>query len=101
MMDAVLYPITAGEILNEEFLEPRNLTAYKLAKDINVPVSRIQEILSNKRKITPDTSLRLAKYFSVSDEYFFNIQNIVDIFEAKQRLSKTIDKIHPCQTGNT
>lgn len=101
MMDAVLPPITAGKILNEEFLEPRNLTAYKLAKDINVPISRIQEILLNKRKITPDTSLRLAKYFNLSDEYFLNIQSIVDIFETKQKLSKTIDEIPPCQTGDT
>ena len=60
---------TLGEILNEEFLEPLGISAYKLAKDINVPTSRVQDILHNRRKITVDTSLRLAKYFGVSMEF--------------------------------
>lgn len=69
---------TVGEILKEEFLEPCGLSVYSLAKDINVPVSRIQSILNGNRKITIDTSIRLGKYFGVSDEYFLNIQNSID-----------------------
>ena len=70
---------TIGEILREEFMEPMNLSAYRLAKEIHVPVSRIQAILDNRRRITADTSLRLAKFFNVSDRYFLDIQNDIDI----------------------
>lgn len=59
-----------SEILLEEIMQPLGLSAYRLAKDINVPTSRIQEILKDKRKITVDTSLRLARYFNISDKYF-------------------------------
>lgn len=58
---------TISEILREEFMEPLNLSAYKLAQLINVPTSRIQDILHNRRKITVDTSVRLGILFGVSD----------------------------------
>ena len=64
-----------SEILLEEFMSPLGISAYRLAKDINVPASRIQDILKDKCKITVDTSLRLARYFNVSDKYFSNLQN--------------------------
>ena len=70
---------TIGEILQEEFMEPMDISAYKLAQEIHVPVSRIQDILHDRRKITADTSLRLAKYFGVSDRYFLDMQNDIDI----------------------
>ena len=57
---------TAGEVLLEEFMKPLGISAYRLAMDIRVPVSRIQDILHGRRKITADTSIRLAKYFGVS-----------------------------------
>ena len=82
-----------SEILYEEFMEPMGISAYKLAKDINVPVSRIQDILHDRRKITVDTSLRLAKYFGVSDTYFLNIQNDIDIRNMKLEMSEVFDKI--------
>ena len=72
-----------SEILYEEFMEPLGISAYKLAKDIDVPVSRIQEILHDRRKITVDTSLRLARYFGVSDRYFIDMQNDIDIRNMK------------------
>ena len=62
-----------GEILLEEFMEPNNISAYMLAKEIHVPVSRIQDILHDRRKITVDTSLRLARFFGVSDKYFSHL----------------------------
>ena len=84
---------TIGEILKEEFMEPLNISAYKLANDIQVPVSRIQDLLHNRRKITVDTSLRLAKYFGVSDDYFLNIQNDIDLRETKNKIANIIENI--------
>ncbi len=86
-----------SEILFEEFMEPLGISAYRLAKDINVPTSRIQEILHDRRKITADTSLRLAKFFGVSDRYFLDLQNDIDIRELKASMAKEIDTIHPCE----
>ena len=87
-----------SEILMEEFMEPIHLSAYKLAQEIKVPISRIQDILHNRRKITADTSLRLAKFFGVSDRYFLDLQNDIDIRELKASMAKEIEEIHPCQT---
>lgn len=86
---------TIGEILREEFMEPLDITAYKLAKDIGVPTSRVLEILHGKRKVTADTSLRLAKYFGLSDKYFLDIQNDIDIRQLKEELKEELDKIVP------
>ena len=74
--------ICVGEILREEFMLPNRISTYRLAKDINVSVSRIQEILVGKRKVTADTSIRLDRYFGVSDGYFLRLQAEVDIREA-------------------
>ena len=84
-----------SEILIEEFMEPLGLSAYKLAHEIHVPVSRIQDILHDRRKITADTSLRLAKFFGVSDRYFLDIQNDIDLRELKLSLAEDIDSIKP------
>ncbi|NEX00473.1 MULTISPECIES: HigA family addiction module antitoxin [Pseudobutyrivibrio] len=84
---------TVGEILKEEFMEPMGISAYKLAQDIFVPTSRVQDILHDRRKITVDTSLRLGKYFGVSDEYFLKLQNDIDIRTTKLALKDEIAKI--------
>lgn len=68
-----------SEILSEEFLIPLGISSYKLAQDIHVPVSRIQDILHDRRKITVDTSVRLGIYFGVSEKFFLNLQNDIDI----------------------
>ena len=86
---------TVGEILRVEFIEPLGVSSYKLAKEINVPVSRIQEILKDRRKITPDTSMRLAKYFGVTEKYFLNMQNDIEIRKLKETMGDEIDKIQP------
>ena len=86
-----------GEILWEEYMEPMHISAYKLAKDIHVPVSRIQDILHDRRKITPDTSLRLARYFGFSDRYFLNMQNDIDVRNLKEQLANEIAVIRPYQ----
>lgn len=84
-----------SEILKEEFMVPLKLSAYKLAKAIDVPVSRIQDILHDRRKITAETSIRLGKYFGLSDRYFLNLQNDIDIREIKSTISDSVNKIIP------
>ena len=92
MSDFIETP-TIGEILNEEFLIPLGISAYKLAQEINVPTSRIQDILHNRRKITVDTSLRLAKFFGLSDGYFMALQDDIDIRNAKIELAPQLEEI--------
>ena len=84
-----------SEILQEEFMKPLNVSAYKLAKGIDVPVSRIQDILHDRRKITVDTSIRLGIYFGVSETFFLNIQNNIDLREAKEKSQNDFCKIKP------
>lgn len=93
------YP-TMGEILLEEYMKPYNLSAYKLAQAIHVPVSRIQDILHDRRKITMDTSLRLAKFFGVSDMFFINIQNSIDARTIKNDSKNDLDSIQPYLYNN-
>ena len=90
---------TISEILREEFMEPLGISAYRLAQAINVPASRVQDILHGRRKITADTSLRLAKFFGVSDRYFLDLQNDIDIRNLKIQLANEISKIPVCQVG--
>jgi addiction module HigA family antidote len=79
-------PIHPGEILLEEFLEPLNLSQYRLAKDISVPPRRINEIVHGKRGITADTALRLARYFGTSERFWLNLQVRYDLEVEKERL---------------
>lgn len=88
MMNNRIETPSIGEILQEEFMIPMGLSAYKLAQDIKVPVSRIQDILHGRRKITADTSLRLAKLFGVSDAYFLDMQNEIDMRNLKILLAE-------------
>ncbi len=94
-MVKVMETLTISEILTEEFMEPLGISADKLAHDIHVPVSEVQDILHDRRKITADTSLRLAKYFGVSDHYFLNLQNDIDIRNVKLKIFDEIEKIRP------
>ena len=98
-MDKYIETPSVGEILNEEFMIPMNISAYKLAKAIDVPVSRIQEILHGRRKITVDTSLRLGKYFGVSEKYFLNLQTDIDLRNLKVEEKEAINRIVPYAAG--
>ena len=82
-----------SEILSEEFMIPFGLSAYKLAQEIHVPVSRIQDILHDRRKITADTSIRLGKFFGVSDRYFLDMQDDIDIRTTKMQIMEDINTI--------
>lgn len=84
-----------SEILKEEFMIPYSLSAYRLAKEIDVPVSRIQDILHDRRKITAETSIKLGKLFGLSENYFLNLQTDIDIREAKLALGSSVNKITP------
>ena len=85
-------PIHPGEVLLEEFLEPMELSQYRLAKDISVPARRINEIVHGKRGITADTSLRLARYFDTSERFWMNLQTRYDLEVEKGRLSVRLVK---------
>ena len=82
-----------GEILREEFMEPLDLSAYRLARDIHVPVSRIQDILHGRRKITADTPVRLGKYFGLSSRYFLNLQDDIDVRNVESDLGAKLDAV--------
>lgn len=86
-----------SEILSEEFMIPFGLSAYKLAQEIHVPVSRIQDILHDRRKITADTSIRLGKFFGVSDRYFLDIQDDIDIRHTRLQMIEEINRISTIQ----
>ena len=87
-----------SEILRDEFMIPLGISAYRLAKDIGVPTSRIQDILHDRRKITAETSIRLGRYFGLSDRYFLNLQDDIDIREAKEAMGDSVLEISPFST---
>ncbi len=89
-------PITPGELLRDEFLEPMGITPYRLAKDIHVPATRIGEILNRGRAITADTDLRLCRYFGLSEGYFLRAQMAHDLDALKQTLKDELETIEPC-----
>ncbi|GAQ00907.1 toxin-antitoxin system antitoxin subunit [Companilactobacillus farciminis] len=95
-MDKIITP-KISEILREEFMNPLNLSAYALAKNINVPTSRIQDILHDRRQITVDTSIRLGRFFGVSDKYFLNLQNDIDLRNAEETKGDDYRQIKQCQ----
>jgi len=89
-------PTHPGEILDEEFLKPLNITKYRLAKDIHVPAQRVGDIVNGKRAISADTALRLARYFNMSKEFWMGLQMQYDIEVAEDKLSHQIAKeVHP------
>jgi addiction module HigA family antidote len=83
-------PITSGELLRHEFLEPMNLSQYRLAKDIDVPAQRIGEIVAGRRSITADTDLRLCKFFDLSNGYWLRAQAAYDTEVAETALAETL-----------
>lgn len=85
--------IHPGEILNFEFLEPLEISAYRLSKDVNIPQTRISEIIKGKRRITADTALRLSKYFGNSAKFWLGLQDDFDIEELQNEKKFEIDKI--------
>lgn len=85
--------IHPGEILYHEFLEPLEITAYRLSKDLKIPQTRISEIIKGNRRITADTALRLSKYFGNSTKFWLGLQNDYDIEEEKKLKASELDDI--------
>jgi addiction module HigA family antidote len=88
----LLPPIHPGEILRAEFMQPLKLSMNRLALDLCVPVTRIAEIVHERRGITPDTALRLARYFDTSATFWLNLQSAYDLEVAQDKLSRTIER---------
>jgi addiction module HigA family antidote len=85
-------PVHPGEILLEEFLQPLGISQYRLAKDINVPARRINEIAHGKRAISADTALRLSRYFGLSERFWLNLQARYDLEIEKDRLEGRLER---------
>jgi addiction module HigA family antidote len=88
----LLPPVHPGEILREEFMLPLKLSMNKLALDLRVPVTRIAEIVHERRGITPDTALRLGRYFNTSARFWMNLQAAYDLEVAQEKSRHTIER---------
>ena len=91
--------IHPGEILQEEFLNPMEISAYRLAKETFIPQTRISEIIKGNRRITADTALRLAKFFGTTAKFWLGLQDDFDLEEEKESKEKEINDIKPIE-GN-
>lgn len=87
--------IHPGEVLREEFLKPLEMSSYELAKKVHVPAPRIADIVLEKRGITADTAVRLAKFFGTSEGFWMNLQAFYEIRSAKKRLARELVRIKP------
>lgn len=94
MKENLLPLTTPGEVLNEEFLLPLGISQYRLAKDIGISARRINEIVHGKRSVTPDTALRLGKYFGVTAQFWLNLQARYDL-QTAERTSDFLADIQP------
>lgn len=87
-----LDPITPGEILREDFMEPMKISMNKLSRDLAVPPNRISEIVNGKRAITADTALRLERYFGVEAQFWLNLQSEYDLRVMKRKIGSDIEQ---------
>ena len=95
-MSNLLSPISPGDILKEEFMDPYGITSSRLAKDIDVPANRISEIVAGRRTITADTAIRLGVYFNIHPQFWLNLQTEYDLRTAVRTTAANIfDKVRP------
>lgn len=93
--DAAPWNIHPGEVLREEFLRPLEISSYELAKRVHVPPPRINDIVLEKRGITADTAVRLAKFFGTTEGFWMNLQSFYEVRAAKKRLARELVRIKP------
>ena len=98
--NTVMPPVHPGEILLEEFLQPLGVSQYQLAKAVDVPARRIDEIVHGQRRITAGTALRLSRYFGTSERFWLNLQSRYDLETEKDRLGAELDGIRPLRTAS-
>jgi addiction module HigA family antidote len=96
-MSTVAYP-HPGEILFEEFLRPMGISQYRLAKEVGLQQSRIGAIVSGQRAMSPDTALRLSKFFGTSDDFWITLQAHYDAATTKEAIAEVLEEIKPWQT---
>lgn len=89
-----------GKVLQFEFLEPLEISAYRLSKDLKIPQTRISEIIKGNRRITADTALRLSKYFGNSAKFWLGLQDDYDIEEEKEEKKNEFDEIKKFKNNN-
>ena len=92
MTPKTLAPVHPGEVLLDEFLEPMDISQYRLAEDISVPPRRINEIVHGKRSVTVDTALRLARYFGTSERFWLNLQTTYDLDVERDKLGDRLEQ---------
>ncbi|MHB0867185.1 MAG: HigA family addiction module antitoxin [Thermoleophilia bacterium] len=92
-------PTHPGEILLEEFLVPMGITQRELAASIHVPYQRVNEIVNQRRGVTPSTALRLARFFGMTEDFWMNLQVRLDMYKARQSESTELKSIRPLRTG--
>ncbi len=98
--EKLLPPIHPGEVLREDFMKPLRLSMNKLALELHVPVTRVAEIVHERRGISPDTALRLARYFNTTPRFWLNLQAAFDLEVAQDELSRTIEReVRPASTA--
>ena len=100
MTETVMPPVHPGEILLEEFLRPLEVSQYQLAKAVDVPARRINEIVHGQRRISADTALRLSRYFGTSERFWMNLQARYDLEVEKDRLGAALDGIRPLSAAS-
>ena len=88
-------PTHPGEMLLKDFLRTMELTQRQFAAEIHVPYQRINELVNGRKGVTPSTSLRLAKYFGVSPDFWMNLQLRLDLYHAQQAEARHLEKIRP------
>ena len=98
----LLDPITPGEILREDFMEPMGISINRLSRDLAVPPNRISEIVNGKRAITVDTALRLQRYFGVEAQFWLNLQSEYDLRIVRRQIWSDLEqRIIPVQNSQT
>lgn len=98
-VEYAIVPVSPGELLKEEFLEPLNISQYRLAKEIGVPAGRIGQIISGKRSVTADTDVRLCRFFGLSNGYWLRAQAEYDTEIASRELADELERIRPWGDG--
>jgi addiction module HigA family antidote len=88
---------TVGEIIKQEFLEPLQITPYRLSKELHVSTSTILDILHNKRRLSVEMALRLSRFFGNSYKFWLNLQDDLDVREAERKIGSELNKIRACR----
>ncbi len=88
-----------GEILREEFLKPMKISAYELAKQLHVPAPRVNDIVLERRGITADTALRLARFFGTTEQFWLGLQDAYEVSRLKADRADELEQIEPLKTG--